>query len=532
MGLHLFFLQVIRVLSSSLAPHLTDAATLWTPQRGYEVVEVIPHNLGTIFAGSGCTSVALLRKTSCATNNHTSPSCPASLSGILEGRDVLVPSSHLELVDPGSSKAAELLLKVAAFMKIDSLEEELFAGHARRAQSQQEVLGEPPSKRLRMNGVLHDRGQPLEEKNECTVEDEIISFSLHFGIPSILTHLYPSPSNGEPAETVILPDSMPIQRHPQQEQHQEHRPLLLSTEAPLRHPQRRRKRPRSSMVSSLTSSLSSLAKGTVNTLGSVIKTAVSITTLGLVNIDESREESVMEVGERIEDQIYHEEKLSRIHWDKYHQLVFPTYYYLSHPGNQGDPTIPQNGSKGQPSSRPGEDGSCSDARPMTSTAHVAASSASPSEGRDMSVSGNSDLLPQVEVTNIASAPPTSYYPIVLLQQFSGGWSLSQPLCHATGVPMSTFLSLPLCSSSSPAAPSTNNFRHDSIQAAGRDGHFWATVVALTCLKELFQDAQDEWCLVARKGEVWLEERGKYSPVSLQQAREISRGLVVREDTIN
>ena len=435
-------------------------------------------------------------------------------------------SSSLQLVDPGSSKATELLLKAAAFMKIDSLEEELFVGNARRSQPQQENIGEPPSKRLRMNGVLHDRGPAPEEKAECSLEEELVSFSCHFGIPSVFTHLYPSSPKVESTEQVILPDSIPIQRQQQQQQLQQelsHSSSLISTEVSPRHSQRRRKRPRGSVVSSFVSSVTSLARGTVSTLGSVVKTAVSITTLGLVNLDENREDAI-EVGERIEDQIYHEEKLSRIHWDKHHQLIFPSSYYLSHPSNQGDIT---NGDKGETSARPSKDHLRPNGRAMAGPVHVSVSSTSPSETGNRSVPCNFDFSPLMEDASIAAAPPTSYYPIVLLQHFSGGWTLTQPLCHATGIPMHVIHSLPLCGASLSSTPSTNNLRPDSPQALAHDGHFWATVVALTCLKELFHDSRDEWRLVAHKGEVWLEEREKDFPVSLQQAWEIARGLVVR-----
>lgn len=506
------YLQVISVLTSSLYPHLTDATPQWSPPEGYSLVEAVPAgSMGTIFSGNSSMALAFLRKKSDTIdrNNHAQH-VPAlsSLCGNVRGERVDIPESpSLEITDHSSSQAAEFLLKAAAFVKINSLEQEMRARQSKRSQfHREEVSGEPPTKRVRMNGMCHSK----VNHKESSANDELLCYSHSFGIPCSLAYLQSSPDD-DSAPVVILPEHSTTPKLCAPAESQQSTPLL-SKKASATKIERKRKHSNTSTLTSLTSSLASLAHETVSTLGGVMKTAISVTTMGLVNIEDAKEESD-ETGEGIEDQVYHDQQHSRIHWDSHHQLVFPSFYYQSHHSNH---PVTENGEAHHEKAFENSGKLPGESSAPTSANHHAIpnSSVALSNGLTSPEPSYFPVSPDLVLTT-----PTNYYPIVLLQLFSGGWSLSQPLCHAIGVPMREFLALPLCN-----VP-TSNHVGSTNRGYGQEGHFWATLVAISCLRELFGERKNEWGLVAFKGELWLEEHKDKHPLSIYRAWETSKDLI-------
>ena len=207
----LLLLQVLSVLTASLSPHVTKATPLWTLPQGYSLAETTPSScLETIYSGSSCLALAFLNKTTEKSNNHM-PTI-MSLSGEMQEENIVTSAlPSLQLYNDGS-KAAQVLLKAASYLKIVSLEEEMYAGQPKLSWfNHSESLDEPATKKVRVNGMCHT--SPAEE-NKFTTEDKLLSYSHSFGIPCVLTCLQSSPKD-QTAPVVILPGNHTTQKQSQ-----------------------------------------------------------------------------------------------------------------------------------------------------------------------------------------------------------------------------------------------------------------------------------------------------------------------------
>ena len=429
------------MLTASLSPHVTKATPLWTLPQGYSLAETTPSScLETIYSGSSCLALAFLNKTTEKSNNHM-PTI-MSLSGEMQEENIVTSAlPSLQLYNDGS-KAAQVLLKAASYLKIVSLEEEMYAGQPKLSWfNHSESLDEPATKKVRVNGMCHT--SPAEE-NKFTTEDKLLSYSHSFGIPCVLTCLQSSPKD-QTAPVVILPGNHTTQKQSQFTGPQSSSETLSSKR------QRKRKHSQTSTLTTLTSSLTSLAHNSVSTLGGMVKTAINVTTMGLISIEDTKDELNL-MGERIEDQIYHDQQQSRIHWDDCHQLVFPSYYYQSHPSNHvtGNGDMHQ-GKAFQHAIPFAMQKFYSDASSIASpcVSKLPSESSAPKNSTLMETNNHANpcdthenghtLSRELDSLDLVLTPPTSYYPLVLMQSFAGGWTLTQPLCYATGVSMREFL---------------------------------------------------------------------------------------------
>ena len=319
--INFFLFQVLSVLTASLSPCITKATPQWTFPKGYSLSEATPSScLETIYSGSSCLAFAFLNRTTEKSDDHMPTTM--SLSGNMQEDNIVTPALPSQQLFNDGSKAAQVLLRAASYLKIISLEEEMHTSRPMFKHSES-TIDEPANKRVRVNGMRHK-----SLTNEFTTEDKLLSYSHSIGIPCVLTCLQSSP-NDLKAPVVILPGNYAIQ---EQSQLAGPQPLYSSSEIFSSKRQRKRRHSQTGSFTTITSSLTSLAHNSVSTLGGMVKTAISITTMGLVNIEDTKEELDI-MGERIEDQIYHDQQQSRIHWDDCHQLIFPSYYYQSHPSN-------------------------------------------------------------------------------------------------------------------------------------------------------------------------------------------------------
>lgn len=519
-------IQVINVLKQALSAPFTNSIPVWNPPPGYEVRESFPRYQDTLFASSCCTAIAWLTKV-----NHSTPgrdfgdtSNLASWSGRLHEEDVIVPASRaVEACNEMDSSINDLLCKAAALRNIVHLE-------AKLNQPSQSSSPEPPAKKPRLNGMSHKTTQSPNKVDDLLLRDELLALSLKFQIPSTVTQFKSTEDNlSEQIGEIVVPQRTALKRP----ESQDSAPTSQNSSpghqtSAHRVSQRKRKRSKVvSLSSSISSSLTALASDTVGALGGVVKTAVYLGTLGLVNMDSMEgQPDNLGVEERIEDQAYNEDKESRIHWNESHQLIFPTFYYEpSSGGEDGKITV---------NSKVSQD---IDTTPRHSSKEIISERSTIQNSEELVGDGLGDIKDCIEFPRqdlngseppVPLLPPSSYLPLVLLQQVSGRWELSTALCQATGIPMAAFKSLPTLTNQSTFPSSSPPLSNDRTKIETTQcmlsRYCWPTVIAVSCLKELFVDTSMEWELVVFKGETWLQSTDDLSSVTYQQMFEISKNL--------
>ena len=115
-------------------------------------------------------------------------------------------------------------------------------------------------------------------------------------------------------------------------------------------------------------------------------------------------------------------------------------------------------------------------------------------------------------------PPSELLPLIHMQLFSGAWPMVRAFSYAVGVPLEELRKLPLKADC-----------QGGIELGNEEANlnFWATAVAVECLKEYFAPLHSEWALVAHKGQCWLEQNLHKTDFSIDRVQSISRSLVSR-----
>ena len=252
----------------------------------------------------------------------------------------------------------------------------------------------------------------------------------------------------------------------------------------------------------------------MSAVSSAAKTAANIASFGLLSFDEP--DASIEAGERIEDQLYYQNKKDRLHWDDQHQLVYPKFYFSS---NSSERLSSKGGTRlhnghctsiSPPSEclefqSPDTHGTTENSVQSTATQWNKATSLMPISHN---VSENATTFVSSEDTRI----PCSFIPLVEMQLVSGGWPLVPPILCATGVSLATIQNLHIPSDHT---HSSNHFHAgSSTTTSSDDGHVWATAIAVACLHEHYSRYKVEWELVALKGELWLSKHCE-SPSDVQ-----------------
>ena len=98
-------------------------------------------------------------------------------------------------------------------------------------------------------------------------------------------------------------------------------------------------------------------------------------------------------------------------------------------------------------------------------------------------------------STISPSPSSSLSQLIALQTAEGFWQLDKRLADVVGLPLEKLVK--------------------KCPAAGLE-NVWATVLALTLLKERFSSQEQEWELVAMKAEMWLQDQTIPGPHSLNQ----------------
>ena len=505
-------MQVMEVFHSCLTPYLRDVSMILSPPPDFTTTTIFPSFVPPLlYPGSTQTSYSALKKTSQVSQNSSSMSAlvsSATCSGyIVEDNGRTQEIKHTESCQAEESLMTSdrivAILQSSAWAKMAALESQLIQTRYQKPHNEDG----PPTKRPRVNGTT---AHQLEQCNYESICDELVSISLMSGVPYFpYTHYYTSNEGSKVCQ--ILPWSRPKRVDKGEEQDD-----VMLVNVPIR------KRPRSkdpsdddsstsSVFSSLSLSLSSLAKKTASSINNVVKTAVNVATLGLVNMDDDT--ATIETGERIEDQDYYQNMTSRIHWNSHRELVLPDFYYISR--SSTSPNSSQEQSNEATSSNrlsfqtPQDKISILPPEYSVVAEHLEQSNQFDKVSSNGYVDNN-----DVEETCSSSSDNNqmlsprfdlhaNYIPLLQMQLPSGAWPLLPSLAVAIGVPIKIISELPV---------SNGHSSHLSVNGL-HSGHFWATALALAFLDTHFSQLRTEWHLMAHKGRQWLANKTECVPIS-------------------
>ena len=520
----------MEVVKLCLQPPVTDVAITWTPPSGY-IAEPpfltpssiwVPEDTQTHFIG-------LTEAPHSHKNDSNVSITPPIVTGFLLNERVQATAELChEKTTPITSRGAALL-RNAAWFKMKSLNNELLVS-GRKKRTERKDLEEPPSKRPRLNGSF-------QQRSNNDIMDEIVAISMSSGVSFFpYTHFKSSVPAGNKDERAcqLLPWNSPVKRTKTSTRSSSHSlPSIIIRKRPRHHS--------TSSSSSVVPSFSQVAKRTASSFTSAFKTAVNIATFGYVNMDMSLEEG----GERIEDQVYYQNKQDRIHWDNNNRLVLPKFYYKSHSEANSRSQTETSYSGSSNDSRQnrniqnhssGTDSDQSDNKERSYNDVVKPSEYSDESANDSSSEDKLQLSMETDET-ITSDETSSmltnsanmflltsgsvdirpdYGALIQLQLPSGGWPLIQAISLATSVPMTTIVNLPK------SVHISSNCSEDGVKD---EGDFWATVLALACLRRNFECYRSEWDLLNMKSEAWLCTKKELIPISIAETKAIADELV-------
>ena len=452
--------------------------------------------------------------------NAGAPHPPATIVGSLEGAEVEIPIAKAmlpPLSPPQTSELASILARVGQWTKLEEMEIARLLSVSRKNSMEDEEEGNdqaPKAKRPRLNGeVSNGTVMPLPSE----IQNELLQLSLDSGIPCPFTFLHGTASDGR--EVVqALPFKRPnhkgkngvISHSIRKRQHKRYRPPSANTE-----PQ-------------------NILKSTIS--------AVSSSLMNLMNLFSPPTDPslLLEGGNTIDDEVeLQKRRKTQLFWDESKgEIKYPPMYYQES-GSGKAAQISTNHhnhrtSKQLSRTRPNStrNGRCLGVgvEPMDVTARQSSrrptldTSSSSDDEEDVTIS-DSESDSSVEL-DWESLPKTrEYLPLIQMQLFSGAWPMVHEFSYAVRVPLGEIDKLPLLNRQprpntaggkkaapprlvTSALPSQRNCcsqESDEESAA----HFWTTALAVVCFRECFPQFEEEWELIVRKGEAWLQQNLKH-----------------------
>ena len=247
---------------------------------------------------------------------------------------------------------------------------------------------------------------------------------------------------------------------------------------PLNGPRKRPRRNHTAKHEPVALSFSSIAKNTLSAVSSTIKKVVNASTLGLMSEDSLE----IEIGaKRLEDLEDLRNGKPKLQWDeRKNQLVYPSMYY---------------------------DRSKAQCQPVVLNGNGCAEVEEDDNFTISDTESNSSVDPDWDDLH----RPTELLPLIHMQTYSGAWPLVRAFSYAVGVPLDEIKKLPTCTS----------------QCREEEAHFWATALAVECLKEYFSHLEPEWKIVAHKGQCWLQENRHQAQLDMLEIQRLAKNLVLR-----
>lgn len=180
---------------------------------------------------------------------------------------------------------------------------------------------------------------------------------------------------------------------------------------------------------------------------------------------------------------------------------------------------------------------------------VDTSSSSDDEEESFGIS-DSESDSSVELDWEALPKTREYLPLMQMQLFSGAWPIGHEFSYAIRVPMGEIGKLPLLSQQQQpqqvARPAAGVKKTVVVQNGGgcvvvpgaggvaqqeegeESAHFWTTALAVACFRECFPQFEEEWELIVRKGEDWLENNLSQCSLSKGQIQTTAKELLFRK----
>ena len=547
----------MEVLKDSLQPVLMNPILRWTPPEGYTVVDSTPRNPGTLYSGTSCTAFAFLKRTDASDDNvslqkRNPPisSGSATITGMVSGEQVKIEMGQVVLPNLTTEQNSELMSifrQTAIWSKLCDLEMEVLTS-SRKNSSHEEKL-EPATKRQRLNGTITHETQ---NQTDSSPREHLIDSSLQSGIPCALTYFSSESWHHSGSRMVqILP-------------YQQNAPPPPSIKAPnhtengIVTPRISRKRKYHShhhctedSTMSSPFSIASLAKNTISSVGSTLKSVINATTFGLICPDSN---PPLENGQRIDDQLeYQQNKGLQLYWDDERQeIVYPAIYYsgsLSPRPSKGKRTKSHHKNSKHTSAT-------SVLPPLFTSSHPHQMPVCNSNGsflplNGVAVNGEADLEGGEDDHAISDSEsdssvdpdwddlrrPNELLPLIHMQLYSGAWPMVRAFSFAVGVPLEEIRKLPLKKQLS-AESRVNTTQEGGLAASNAvttneaenesKAHFWTTALAVACMEEYFTQLRPEWELIAYKGQTWLQQNAHRTDLTMEDVQRIAKELVLRQ----
>ena len=551
----------MEVLKDSLQPVLMNPILRWTPPEGYTVVDSTPRNPGTLYSGTSCTAFAFLKRTDASDDNvslqkRNPPisSGSATITGMVSGEQVEIEMGQVVLPNLTTEQNSELMSifrQTAIWSKLCDLEMEVLTS-SRKNSSHEEKL-EPATKRLRLNGTItHETQNQSTQLTDSSPREHLIDSSLQSGIPCALTYFS--------SESWHRSGSRMVQILPYQQNAPPPPSIKASnhTENGIVTPRISRKRKYHShhhctedSTMSSPFSIASLAKNTISSVGSTLKSVINATTFGLICPDSN---PPLENGQRIDDQLeYQQNKGLQLYWDDERQeIVYPAIYYsgsLSPRPSKGKRTKSHHKNSKHTSAT-------SVLPPLFTSSHPHQMPVCNSNGsflplNGVAVNGEADLEGGEDDHAISDSEsdssvdpdwddlrrPNELLPLIHMQLYSGAWPMVRAFSFAVGVPLEEIRKLPLKKQLS-AESRVNTTQEGGLAASNAvttneaenesKAHFWTTALAVACMEEYFTQLRPEWELIAYKGQTWLQQNAHRTDLTMEDVQRIAKELVLRQ----
>lgn len=535
---------MIEVLKESLQPSISDSILQWSPPDGYSVLDSTPTSLGALYTGASHTAFAFLKR-DVTTGSHE-PSrthvCEGSVSitGHAGGKQVeldMRPVTLPVLTASQSHELASILDRVALWSKLSDMEMQLMSTSRKNSHGDGDKLQEPEAKRIKLNGVNHSSATA-----DYDLSQELVELSLCSGIPCSLTgfrgdnivqiqqtapNRTTNSAHNSKKMTVYQNQKRLAQLQKMQNRSKRKQEILCNHSAPLL---------------SQPLSVTSLAKSTLTSMGSTLKTVASTFGLGLVFPETN---SSIENGQRIEDHLeFENRKKSALYWDDSKgKLVYPSSYYRTpDPKAMSNCRPLENSSQSKtphsvtqstthPLSWTAVSGSKEKAGSNSTSSTPISTDSSSSDDEDFAISdteSNSSLDPDWDDLR----RPSELRPLIQMQLYSGAWPMVRALSYAVGVPLDEVRKLlvkdkegkvPISlSRKATTVPHANgNTQDDEDQS-----NIWTTALAIACMEEYFPHLKAEWEIVALKGQLWLKQNiSRESSLCADQVSTMAKELV-------
>ena len=468
---------MIDTLEESLKPTLTDVNITWHPPLNYKVVETHCGHLGTVFSGGSASywGKAVGSGYTLAGDSDAFAVVTGTLGGLHKFEQVITDVCDVGIIAPYSTMET-----IVAWLKIQELERKL-ATSRRRSQDEQFLTEEDKTQTSNANQILTELSNKFHIpcSLNCLVGKDSSALSVQQIIPETVC------SQTKPVTNSVKPNHC---RHYRQRNglsklnRNSDRPSFLPA----------------------SNSFGTIVKGAMSSVSNSLKSLISV---GLDSVFGPGYQDLVEDGQRIDDEIKLQNASGMLRWGPEGELLHPSFYY------QSDPSIQR--SDDPMSCDAARKRKCEQVPLVVKSLKLDETSANTSQLANMTISDDSCEMTQAIITDCCQmdtglhpmAGPSTMMPLVHMQSFDGPWQLTKLFTSAIGIP---YRQVKEFIQAQPAPLPLSNGMSD-VHCNGSDNHtteqasYWATVLAIVCLRVHFSNYQAEWKLLVEKAQEWLDQ---------------------------